>query len=158
MDMYDAKLKGLSLDPQKKHGRHLQADNQYEGELITVFLKFKNDLTSINDLGSETRTVRGEIATGQIQLSQLETIVDHPHVLKIQLSRRMTDGFSRSMPQMRANQVRGMLADRIDRTESSMIIGVIGQKKRKNRSVPFSCPLFWIQRAVDFRSGVITRR
>ena len=125
MDKCNAKLKGLLLDPQKKHGRHLQADNQYEGELTTVFLKFKNDLTPTNDLGSEARTVRGEIAAGQIQLSQLKPIVDHPHVLKIQLSRRLADELHHSIPVTRDNQVQSVLVDGTGRMGNGVTIGII---------------------------------
>ena len=97
------------------------------GGQLSVTLQYDGDLSEIEALGFQT-TARGVpgMATGTIDLAQLERIAAHPAVLKISFGRKRKPTLDKSVPDVRANAI-WHLSDGVfsGTTGQGVIIGVI---------------------------------
>jgi subtilisin family serine protease len=72
---------------------------------VTVIVQFSGSIDELNDIGFETRTVAGDVATGSIEMDNLEDLAALDSVVKIESSRPMTDELDLSVPEIRADLV-----------------------------------------------------
>jgi subtilisin family serine protease len=72
---------------------------------ITVLVQFSGTLAPLETVGFVSRTVAGDVATGEIDLDKLDTLAAVPDVVKIESSRPLTTELDVSVPEIKANLV-----------------------------------------------------
>jgi subtilisin family serine protease len=68
-------------------------------------LQFVGDLASIEAAGFRTRSVAGDVATGEVDLAKLSTIEANPNVVRLEASRVLHRDLNLALPEIRANAV-----------------------------------------------------
>jgi subtilisin family serine protease len=78
-----------------------------EGQPTTapVFIQFTGDIASIEQDGFHIRTVAGDVATGDVELSKLPALENNPAVVRIEVSRVLRQELDLALPEIQANTV-----------------------------------------------------
>jgi subtilisin family serine protease len=73
--------------------------------VVAVLLEFTEDLAAIEALGFKTRSVAGNIASGEIEINQLDELEKAPNVVRVEASRALYRDLDVALTEIRANLV-----------------------------------------------------
>ena len=111
MSAIDPRLKFLQPET-KKTLRELESTGRFGVEVVTgaptrakVLIQFQGSREELETAGMEVTTMAGDIATGLVQLPDLDKLADHEHTVKIESSRPLARELDDSIPEINANAV-----------------------------------------------------
>jgi subtilisin family serine protease len=72
---------------------------------VTVLVQFEGDLSSLEEAGFRTRSIAGDVATGEVDLGLVEELAAHPAVRRMEASRVLGRELDLALPESRADAV-----------------------------------------------------
>lgn len=93
-----------------------------EEPMVKVLVQFNGDISDLAQQGLEPRTVAGDVATGMLPLSKVESVAGIAEVVRMEVARPMSSELDTSIPEIQADLVHtGPPGNR----GSGVIIGII---------------------------------
>jgi subtilisin family serine protease len=72
---------------------------------VTVLIQFEDDLSALEEAGFSTRSVSGDVATGEVDLGRIDELAQHPSVTRMEASRVLGRELDLALPESRADAV-----------------------------------------------------
>ncbi|MGY1616850.1 S8 family serine peptidase [Geodermatophilus sp. SYSU D00691] len=72
---------------------------------VSVLVQFEDDLSALEEAGFRTRSVAGDVATGEVQLGRIDELAQHPSVTRMEASRVLGRELDLALPESRADAV-----------------------------------------------------
>jgi hypothetical protein len=73
--------------------------------VATVLIEFDGDLAAIEEAGFRTRSVAGDVATGEIEIGKLDRLAELDEVRRVEASRVLSPELDAALPESRADLV-----------------------------------------------------
>lgn len=118
-------MKGANLKMAKSQGIVKSAPGVTE-PLVGTILRFKGDLSGVESLGGQVRSVIGDIATVDIPLSAVSKVAQLPNIVYIESAKPVKPRLNLSVPETGADTLRsGTAPNWTGATGKGVIIGIV---------------------------------